>query len=86
MASSQKPRRRRKGFMDGPDQVFCLRSLYRAEFFGNRRAGEMAKAGHAEFDSMSTPDPLEDLDDSDISDRERREAIARERWRRQGRA
>jgi hypothetical protein len=46
----------------------------------------MAKAGHAEFDSVASPDPFEDLDESDISDRERREAVARERWRRQGRA
>jgi len=72
--------------MEGPDQVLRLSSLYRAELFGNRRAGEMAKAGHAEFDSVASPDPFEDLDESDISDRDRREAIARERWRRQGRA
>lgn len=72
--------------MDGPDQVLRLNHLYRAEFFGNRRAGDLARSGHAEFDSVATPDPFEDLDESDISDRERRDAIARERWRRQGRA
>jgi hypothetical protein len=71
--------------MEGPDQVLRLHSLYRAEFFGNRRAGELARSGHAEFDNVAT-DPLEDLDDSEISDQERRSAIARERWRRERRA
>jgi hypothetical protein len=70
--------------MEGPDQVMRLNSLYRLDLFGGRRAGDMARSGHAEFDE-SAPDPLEDLDDSEISDRERRDAIARERWRRQGR-
>jgi hypothetical protein len=71
--------------MEGPDQVLRLSSLYRADLFGNRRAGEMARAGHAEFDDVATPDPFEDLDDSELTDRERRDAIARERWRRERR-
>jgi hypothetical protein len=71
--------------MEGPDQVLRLNSLYRAEMFGGRRRTEMARSGHQELDEVA-PDPFEDLDDSDISDRERRDAIARERWRRQGRA
>lgn len=86
MASIHKPRRRRSGFMEGPDQVFRLNSLYRMDLFGNRRAGDLARTGHADFDNVASPDPLEDLDDSDISERERRAAVARERWRRQGRA
>ena len=72
--------------MEGPDQVFRLTSLYRMDLFGGRRGGDLARSGHEDLDNTSTPDPLEDLDDSDISDRERRDAIARERWRRQGRA
>ena len=71
--------------MEGPDQVLRLSSLYRADLFGNRRAGEMARSGHAEFDDVATPDPFEDLDESELSDRERRDAIARERWRRERR-
>jgi hypothetical protein len=35
---------------------------------------------------MASPEPGEDLDDSELNERERREAIARERWRREGRA
>jgi hypothetical protein len=85
MASVQKPRRRRKGFMDGPDQMFRLNSLYRFEVFG-RKAPELTRSGHQALNDVASPDPLEDLDESDISDRERRDAIARERWRRQGRA
>lgn len=85
MASVKKPRRPRKGFMEGPDQAMRLNSIYRMDILSGRRTNAMATSGHAEFDSVS-PDPFEDLDDSDISDRERRDAIARERWRRQGRA
>jgi len=86
MASIRKPRRRRKGFMEGPDQVMRLNSLYRAELFGSRRPTELTRSGHQDLDDVASPDPFEDLDESDISDRERRDAIARERWRRQGRA
>ena len=84
MASIRKPRRRRRGFMEGPDQVLRLNSIYRMDLFGGRRAGTLARSGHEEMAEVS-PDPFEDLDDSDISDRERRDAIARERWRREGR-
>ena len=72
--------------MEGPDQVMRLNSLYRAEILGARRPVEFTRSGHQDLDDVASPDPLEDLDDSDISDRERRDAIARERWRRQGRA
>ena len=71
--------------MEGPDQVLRLNGLYRADLFGNKRAGELARSGHADFDNVATPDPFEDLDESEISDNERRSAIARERWRREGR-
>ena len=71
--------------MEGPDQVLRMSTLYRADLFGHKRAGEMARTGHAEFDDVASPDPLEDLDDSELSDRERRDAIARERWRRERR-
>ena len=86
MSNSHKPRARRPGFMEGPDQVYRLNSLYGLELVSGRRIGEMARAAHEDLDSTATPDPLEDLDDSDIGDNERRAAIARERWRRQGRS
>jgi len=78
MADVQKPRRRSNGFMEGPDQVHRLSGLYRS---GVRVVG---KDEHAAFDDMASPEPGEDLDDSELNERERREAIARERWRREG--
>jgi hypothetical protein len=72
--------------MDGPDQVYRLHSIYRMDLFGGRRAGAMALSGHADHDDVANPDPYEDQDDSDIIDRELRDAIYRERWRRQCRA
>ena len=86
MSERQKPRRRRPGFMDGPDQVFSLSSIYRTSIFGTDRSREMARPGHVEVDPIAWPEPGEDLDDSELSDDERRQAIARERWRREGRA
>jgi hypothetical protein len=71
--------------MDGPDQVLRLQHLYRSQAFGNDRSGGPARQTHAHLDSVSSPDPGEDLDDSEISDFERRQAIARERMRREGR-
>ncbi len=86
MSERQKPRRRRNGFMDGQDQVFSLSSIYRTSILGSDRSGDMARPGHAEVDPIAWPEPGEDLDDSELSDYERRQAIARERWRREGRA
>jgi hypothetical protein len=85
MNERDKRRRRRRGFMDGPDEVLSLGSIYRATIFGNERSGEMAREGHAEVNPIAWPDPGEDLDDSELSDYERRQAIARERMRREGR-
>jgi hypothetical protein len=69
--------------MEGPDQVLTLNSLYGLEMVSRRHVHELTRATHEDLDSVATPDPLEDLDDSDISDNERRAAIARERWRRE---
>jgi hypothetical protein len=54
--------------------------------FGVDRARMVAGSTHAAVDDIASPEPGEDLDDSEISERERREAIARERMRREGRA
>lgn len=86
MASNQKPpRRRRNGFLDGPDQINRLNSMYRSRVFDSSRTRMLTNPSHAAFDDMASPEPGEELDDSEISERERREAIARERMRRQGR-
>lgn len=85
MNEKRKPHRRRFGFMEGQDRIFSLNSIYRTSIFGNERVSEMTRAGHADFDPVGWQDPTEDLDDSELSDHERRQAIARERMRREGR-
>ena len=85
MADVQKPRRRSNGFMEGPDQVHRLSGLYRTEMFGADRGRVIGRQDHANVDDMASPEPGEDLDDSELNDRERREAMARERMRREGR-
>lgn len=72
--------------MEGPDQVLRLQSLYRSQMLVNDQSGRLARSGHASLDNMATADPGSDLDDSEISDNERRQAMARERMRREGRA
>ena len=84
MAESRKPRRRRNGFMEGPDQVHRLNSIYRSQMFGNDRVSPQVKQGHEALDSVASPEPVQELDDSELSDAEQRSAIARERMRRQG--
>ena len=71
--------------MEGPDQVHRLTGLYRTEMFGADRGRVIGRQDHANVDDMASPEPEEDLDDSELNDRERREAIARERMRREGR-
>ena len=85
MSEHRKPRRRRFGFMDGQDRIFSLNVIYRTSVFGEERTSEMTRAGHADFDPTGWPDPSEDLDDSELSDHERQQAIARERTRGEGR-
>lgn len=86
MSERSRPRRRRPGFLDGSDQINSLRSIYRTPMIGSEHAKSLARASHADVDPIDWPDPGEDLDDSELSDHERRQAIARERWRREGRA
>jgi hypothetical protein len=86
VADADKPRRpRRSRFMEGPDQVLRLQSLYRSQVLANDRTGNLTRSSHASLDNLSTADPGADLEDSEISDAERRQAMARERMRREGR-
>jgi hypothetical protein len=84
MTEPRKPRRQRNGFMEGPDQIHRLNSIYRSQAFGNDRATSQARTGHEALDSVASPEPDQELDDSELSDAEQRSAIARERMRRQG--
>jgi len=80
----KKARRKALGFWDAQDRVLKLNTLYRFAPFANANTNAAARLVHDELDTVSTPEPDEELVDSDISDVERRSAITRERMRREG--
>jgi hypothetical protein len=80
----KKARRKMLGFWDAQDRVLKLNSMYRIAAFSNENTSRMARVVHDQLDEVSTPEPDEELADSDLSDVERRAAIARERMRREG--
>ena len=86
MAEDPKKKARRKilGFWDAQDRVIKLNTMYRISAFGNENSSRMTRQVHDQLDDVSTPEPGEELEDSDLSDVERRAAIARERMRREG--
>jgi hypothetical protein len=86
MTAPRKRVHRREGFLEGQDKVLRLNTIYRASLFNTERARKLAKSAHESFDEVAPEEPQEDLEDSEISDYERREAMARERTRREGRA
>jgi hypothetical protein len=81
----KKPPRKRMGYFDAQDRVFKLGSIYRSSLFNRERTDAMTKSTHAELDDVATPEPDEELEDSELGDSERQQAIARERMRREGR-
>jgi hypothetical protein len=80
----KKARRKMLGFWDAQDRVIKLNTMYRFAPFSNLSTNRMAQQVHDQLDDVSTPEPNEELEDSDLSDVERRSAIARERMRREG--
>jgi hypothetical protein len=80
----KKARRKMLGFWDAQDRVIKLNTMYRLAPFSDARTSRMAQQVHDQLDDVSTPEPDEELEDSDLSDAERRSAIARERMRREG--
>ena len=84
MAENKKPPRRQLSWLDAQDKVIKLNTIYRTEMFGADRARSAAAATHREMDDVVTGEPDEELEDAELSDFERQEAIARERARRDG--
>jgi hypothetical protein len=80
----KKARRKMLGFWDAQDRVIKLNTMYRLAPMSNLTTNRMAQQVHDQLDDVSTPEPDEELEDSDLSDVERRSAIARERMRREG--
>jgi hypothetical protein len=85
MAETNPKRRRLLGFWDAQDRVLRLNTLYRFSALGTDPARGIAKQAHQDFNEVTTPEPDEELTDSELSDHERMQAIAREKWRREGR-
>jgi endonuclease/exonuclease/phosphatase (EEP) superfamily protein YafD len=87
MPDKRKPRRKPLSYLDAQDKVINLRAIYQTQAFGSAdRAQTIARQQHRDLDEVATPEPNEELEDSELSDSERQAAIARERTRREGRA
>jgi hypothetical protein len=85
MTAPRKRVHRREGFLEGQDKVLKMNTIYRTSLFNTERARKLAQSAHESFDEVAPDEPQEELEDSDISDSERRQAMARERTRREGR-
>jgi hypothetical protein len=85
MPERRKPPRKRLGYFETQDKMMSLRRFYMTDASGSDRARlPSVQQAHRDLDPISTPEPDEELEDSELSDAERRAAIARERWRREG--
>ncbi len=84
MATKGRQPRKRLSSFEARARVVRQNSLFRVRGFGV--FGFMRSSQPYQGDlSDGIPEPDEELEDSDLSDRERREAIERERWRREQR-
>ena len=83
--AENKKRRRLLGFWDAQDRMLRLNSIHRLSYFNADATRGAARQMHADLDDVTTPEPDEELEDSELSDHERQQAIAREKWRREGR-
>jgi hypothetical protein len=85
MPDQNKKRRRLLGWWDAQDRMLRLNSIYRFAAFSSEGTRNAARKAHEDLDEVNTPEPDEELTDSELSDHERQQAIAREKWRREGR-
>jgi len=74
-------RNRTPGGMNLPPR---LNDLNRPNSIMAARVNEIARNAHNDLQDVISDEPLEDLADSELSDWERQQAIARERTRREG--
>ena len=87
MPPIRKPHRRGPlSFLDTRDRITRLNAFYRTQGFGgvDKSRTNLGKQLHQELDDMATPEPDEELTDSELGEAERQAAIARERMRREG--
>jgi hypothetical protein len=82
MPGKPKPSRKRLGFFDVRDRFTHLNNAYRLQSFGGRGLDADSRKMERELAEIDTPEPDEELEDSELSDGERWAAIQRERLRR----
>lgn len=82
MPEPKGPRRKRLGFFDARDRLIHLNNMYRMRPFGDRPLDRMSTEFAKDLAEIETPEPDEELDGAELSDNERRQAMAEERLRR----
>lgn len=80
---ADRKKRRRHG-QDEQEKAARLNQVYRPTSIGSVRVNEIASRAHKDLDDVIWHEPQEDLEESELSDWERRQAIERERTRREG--
>jgi hypothetical protein len=82
MPETPRPPRKRLGFFDARDRLIHLNNAYRMRPFGDRPLDKLSTQFVKDLAEVETPEPDEELDGAELSDNERRQAIAEERLRR----
>jgi len=82
MPDRRKPNRKPLGFFDARDRVLHLSNVYRARSFGNQPLDSQSRRFERELAAIDTPEPDEELEESELSESEWRDAVALERLRR----
>jgi hypothetical protein len=75
--------RRRKGPVEGHDRERSG-EITRPHTIMAARFNEIARSAQRDLNDVISDEPLQDLEDSELNDWERQQAIARERTRREG--
>jgi hypothetical protein len=82
MPETPRPPRKRLGFFDARDRLMHLNNAYRMRPFGDRPLDRMSNQFVKDLAELETPEPDEELDGAELTDSERRQAMAEERLRR----
>lgn len=83
MASKGRPGKKHLGFFEARDRLLHLNNAYRLQSFGGRGLDSVSRRFERELAEIETPEPDEELEDSELSDNARRAAMERERLRRE---
>ena len=81
---AERKRRGSRGPQGDAGRPLPLSEMSRPNSIMAARVNEIARNAHKDLNDVITDEPLEDLEDSELNDWERQQAIARERARREG--